>query len=134
MTSTIRNVALVLLVVIGVATLSSVTSFAATQDYRFEVLNQPISAGRDATISVQLAQASTNKPVTDATITSQKLHMIMGSMDMPANIQPLARDDKGNYRFSANLTMYGEWILDLVATIPGEKEPIKASLKIQVVK
>lgn len=58
----------------------------------------------------------------------------MGSMDMPVPVKALGQDDKGNARFSADLTRYGEWTLDLVASVPGEKEPVKTSVKFQVVK
>jgi hypothetical protein len=109
-------------------------SFAGAQDYRFEILNQPIKASQDAKLTVLVTQLSIQKQISNLQITSQNLHMMMGSMDAPAKIQALTPDATGALRFKADLTMVGEWTLDLTATAAGEKEPLKASLKFQVVK
>ena len=110
------------------------SSHAAASDYRFDVLNQPVKAGQAASFSVRLTQVPTGKPVVDAVIVGQKLHMIMGGMDMPLPVKTLPSDEKGSYRFSADLTMYGEWTLDLTAKVTGEPQPIQTSVKVQVVK
>ena len=134
MKSTFQKSVLAALIVLGVSGLLPATGFAASSDYGFDVLAQPIKAGQGATIAVQITQTATHKNVTNAAITGLTLHMLMGSMDMPVKVQALPQDDKGNYRFVADLTMVGAWTLDLVAAIPGEKEPVKATLTVQVVK
>lgn len=130
MINSLKYTVLVALLVLGGTTMS----LASAQDYQFEILGQPIKAAHDATIVVQVTQVSTHKPLTNPNITNQMLHMIMGTMDEPAKLHPLTPDEKGNVRFSADLTMYGEWTLDLSASVPSEKDPVKASLKFQVVK
>jgi hypothetical protein len=130
MIRTVKPALLVLSIVIGTTT----ACFAAQQDYHFEVPGQPIKAGHDASFAVKLTQTTTGKVLTNATIAQPKLHMVMGRMDMPVPVKTLSSDEKGNARFSADLSMYGEWTLDLSATIPGEKEPLNATTKFQVVK
>ncbi len=134
MNSILHKSAVAALVILAVSSLLPATGFAASADYGFDVLAQPIKAGQGATIAVQITQTAIHRNVTNATITGSTLHMLMGSMDMPVKVQALPQDDKGNYRFSADLTMVGAWTLDLVAAIPGEKAPVKASLTVQVVK
>ena len=134
MNSILHKSAVAALVILAVSSLLPATSFAASSDYGFDVLAQPIKAGQGATIAVQITQTAIHRNVTNATITGSTLHMLMGSMDMPVKVQALPQDDKGNYHFSADLTMVGAWTLDLVAAIPGEKAPVKASLTVQVVK
>jgi hypothetical protein len=109
---------------------SAAASFAASQDYKFDVVNQPVKAAHDAVIVVHVMPV----PPPTFSITSQNLHMAMGSVDAPAKITPLPQDANGDYRFSADLTMYGEWTLDLVATVADQPAPVKTSLKVQVVK
>jgi hypothetical protein len=60
--------------------------------------------------------------------------MLMGTMTMPSQVKAAAPDASGIYHFTGDLTMAGNWQLDLVAKIPGESEPYLAMLKFQVVK
>lgn len=116
--------------VISLSALST-PSIAAASDYRFEIASQPIKAGHDVPFTVQVTQISTGASVTGITVSEPKLHMLMGSMDMPA---PVAILNAENQQLKGDLTMYGEWTLDLTATLPGEAEPIQASVKFQVEK
>jgi hypothetical protein len=134
MTRILKLATLALLVAIGGASLTSASSLAATQDYRFELVDQTIHTGQDVPISVRLIQASTGKAVTGATI-EPKLHMLMGSMaPMPSRSKALEPDSKGNYQFACDVMESGDWMLDLSAQVPGEKEPVTGMLKFQVVK
>jgi hypothetical protein len=103
-------------------------SLAAPQELRFDVVGQPVKAAHDAVLVVHVS------PVTKLNITSQKLHMVMGKVDAPAKITPLPPDASGDYRFNADLTMYGEWTLDLAASVAEEPTPVTASITFQVVK
>lgn len=131
MTRTLRLAALALVAMLGFAPASG---FAATQDYRFELVDQTLKMGHDVPINVRLVNAATGKPVTDATITGQKLNMVMGTMTMPSQVKATTPDVSGTYHFTGDLTMAGNWQLDLVAKIPGESEPYLAMLKFQVIK
>ncbi len=106
-------------------------SIAAASDYRFEIANQPIKAGHDVPFTVNVTQVSNGGGVVGVTLSDPKLHMLMGSMDMPA---PVAILNAENHQLKGDLTMYGEWTLDLTVTLPGEAEPVQASVKFQVEK
>ncbi len=134
MIRTFTSTMLVLSIAIGMVSLTSTPSLAATQDYHFEVLGQPVKAGHDVSFVVQLTQSATGKAVPNVAITQPKLHMVMGDMDMPIPVKLLPPDEKGNDRFGADLSMYGEWTLDLTAAVPGENEPLTSSTHFQVIK
>lgn len=107
---------------------------AASADYKLEVIEQPVKAGKGAAFSVKISHTADGKVLSGAQIGDAKLHMPMGKMDMPAPVKFVEQDGNGFYRFSGDLTMYGEWVLDLSVTVPQEQSPVQASLKFQVVK
>ncbi|MDE1900597.1 MAG: FixH family protein [Alphaproteobacteria bacterium] len=112
----------------------AVQSHAATQDYRFEIAEPPVHMGHDAPVGVKLTNTVTGKPVTGAMITDQKLAMLMGGMAMPTAVKALLPDADGTYRFTGDVTMAGDWQLDLTAQVPGEKDPVHGTIKFQAVK
>lgn len=127
---------LALLVIIGSASLTAIPGSAADLPaYRFEIVDQTIHVGHGVAISVRLIQTSTGKTVTNATITEQKLLMMMGKMEpMPSPVKMLAPDVNGNYRFACDVVEPGDWELDLSAQIPNEKDLARGALKFKVVK
>lgn len=131
------NVRRILLVVGALASflgLAPTETFAAAADYKIEVAEQTVKAGKPASFSVRITKASDGAAVSGAKIGEAKLHMPMGKMDMPAPVKFEEKEDKGLYLFNGELTMYGEWVLDLTVTPPGESAPIQVSLKFRVVK
>lgn len=82
MTRTLKLTMLALLAIAGFANLAPVSGFAATQGYRFELVDQTIKIGHDVPINVRLVNTTTGKPVPDAMVTGQKLVMLIGSMTM----------------------------------------------------
>lgn len=110
-------------------------SHAAAKDYRFELVDKTIHAGQKVPITIRLVQTKTGKDVTNADLEEPKLIMKMkGMADMPGHAAKMAPDGKGNYRVAADVVAPGEWVLELTAKVPGEKEPVKGSLNFQVVK
>jgi len=137
MTRTLKLASLALLLIVGGTSLAAAQSLAASHwpTYRFELVDQTIHTGRNVPVSVRLIQASTGKAVTTGTITEQKLEMVMDGMaPMPAQVKALPPDTNGNYQFASDVTMPGDWELDLSATVPGQQDPIHGTLKFQVVK
>ena len=124
--------AMFLLLLIGSFTPS--IAFAAVTDYRFEIVAQPVKAGRDASFALQAIKVATGKPVAGLVVNEPKLHMVMGTMDMPSAVKSGVIDENGLAHFTGALTMYGEWTLDLTATLPEEKDALRTSVKFQVVK
>jgi len=116
--------------IIGISALPT-PGIAAASDYHFEIASQPIKAGHDVPFTVNITQVSNRAAVAGVTLSAPKLHMLMGNMDMPAPVTILNAD---NHQLQGDLTMYGEWTLDLTATLPGETEPVQASIKFQVEK
>ena len=134
MIRTFKLVALALLIIIGLSSLISMPSFAAAQDYRFELVNPTVHAGHNVSVSIRLIQTSTGKAVTGAVIKS-KLNMLMSGMaPMPSSSKTLGGDSGGQYQISCNVSEPGDWMLDLSAQVPSKKEPITGTLKFQVVK
>jgi YtkA-like len=142
MIRTLKLTMLALLMIIGGASFISAASFAASHwpVYRFEIVDQTIHAGHDVVVNVRLIKTHNQAPndyevVTNATIADPKLQMLMNGMaPMPAQVKALPPDASGTYRFASDLTMAGDWQLDLSATVPGETEPVTGTLKFQVVK
>ena len=142
MTRTLKLTMLALLAVIGSASLISIPSLAASHwpVYRFEIVDQTIHAGHDVTVSVRLIQTHNYDPndykvVTNATITEQKLQMLMDGMaPMQAPVKALSPDANGNYRFACDVAAVGDWQLDLSAQVPSETDAVRGTLKLHVVK
>lgn len=107
-------------------------AFAAATDYRFEVVGQPIKAGAQATVTVRLMNVRTNQPVTNAVIYQQRLEMPMqGMAPMTGIVAPAQPDGQGNYRFSVQASMEGDWTLSLAARVQGESEVVRATLRVR---
>lgn len=105
---------------------------AAAADYRFEVVGQPIQAGTQATVTVRLVHVPTNRPVTNAAIFQQRLEMSMqGMAPMTGIVAPAQPDGQGNYRFSVQTSMDGEWTLTFAARVQGESEVVRANLRVR---
>jgi hypothetical protein len=117
-------------------------AFAAgrSQDYRFEIVDQPVAVGAHTEITVKLSRASDGRPVADAKITRTHLEMTMkhpphkgtlpGGMAtaMGGEVKFLNSPTPGLYRLMANVSMPGKWTLDLTATVPGETEPVSGTV------
>lgn len=130
----IRQALLVTGAILAFAGLTPTASLAAPSDYKIEVVEQPVKAGKSAPFSVRITTVKDGKAIPGSKIQDAKLHMVMGKMDMPAPVKLLEQDDNGLYRFNGDLTMYGEWNLDVSVIPPGEPVPVQASLKFQVAK
>lgn len=105
-----------------------------SQDYRFEVVDQPVAVSAHSEFNVKLTKTATGQPVEDATITKSRLEMTMphtahkGSMpmstEMGGEVKPLGTPAPGLYRFMGDVSMPGTWNLQLSAKVPGEPEAI----------
>lgn len=113
------------------------------QDYRFEVVNQPVAVGAHSELDVKLTDASTGQPVTNATITHAALGMTMpgfghkpsraggGKRRMGGETEFVGMPAPGLYRFRGDVSMSGTWTLGLTAKVPGEPAPIDASVSFE---
>ncbi len=105
---------------------------AAAADYRFELVGQPIQTGERASVTVRLVHIPTNRPVTNAVLFQQRLEMPMqGMAPMNGIVAPAQPDGQGNYRFSVQTSMDGEWTLTFAARVQGEAEVVRATLRVR---
>jgi predicted metal-binding membrane protein len=110
----------------GVLVLAGTTlTIAAHNDYRFLVVDAPVSAAGKTLVAVNLIRAADNKPVDDATIVEAKTDMgPAGMAEMAGRVTPVASNRPGVFRFSIETGMAGKWELVLGATVPGERAPV----------
>ena len=128
------------------AALIAVSSLAHAADrskeYRFEVVDQPVAVGAHSEFNVRLVRTSTGQPVEDATITRSRLEMTMPhyahkgatpmSTTMGGEVKPVGAPSPGLYRLMGDVSMPGTWQLDIVATVPGEAQPVEGTTTFKV--
>ena len=115
-----------------------------SQDYRFEVVDQPVTASAHSEFNVKLTKADTGQPVENAKITRNRLEMTMahpphkgsppGGMTtkMGGELKFLGTPAPGLYRFMGDVAMPGTWKLDLSAAVPGEAQAIEGTATFKV--
>jgi hypothetical protein len=120
---------LLVLTVAGCATTPS-------QDYRFDVLQQPVQVGPNTEITVRLVHLPSGQTVKGAIISKSELEMPMlwpgykqvvpsGLSLSDVHIEYLGSDAQGDYHFRGNVSMAGTWTLKLSARVPGEAEAVR---------
>jgi hypothetical protein len=110
-------------------------SFAAPQDYRFELAGQPVKSGKDAIVKVKLTHAPDNKPVPDAILIQPKADMGpdgMAAMTTPVKV--LSPAEPGVYQVQIEQPMAGKWALSLAAKVQGEPETVRGTVVVTVAK
>jgi hypothetical protein len=125
-----------IITVVGCAT-------APSQDYRFDVVQQPVKVSRNADIAVRLVHLPSSEPVKDAVISKSELEMPMLQSGYKINLSGLSLSDvdvnylgsdrQGTYRFRGNVSMPGTWTLKIWAQVPGEAESIRGTVRFQAV-
>jgi YtkA-like len=102
---------------------------AASNDYRFELVQaQPAGAGK-TTVTVRLVHVPDNKPVPGAVLFETKTDMGPGGMaEMTGAVSPLPSDQPGIYRFQIETGMAGKWALNLGAKVQGEAGTVRGTL------
>lgn len=108
-----------------------------SEEYRLEVIDQPVAVGAHSEFNVKLIRTSTGQAVEDATITRSRLEMTMphsahkGPMPMTTTmsgeVKPLPTPSPGLYRLMGEVSMPGTWKLEIVATVPDEAQPVEAT-------
>ena len=109
-------------VLLGVHLLSPPESaWAAIDDYEFRLLQDTVKHGEEVSISVQVVEKRTGKPVPDAVVFASRLDMAPDGMaTMTASLEPERDTEPGIYKFKTNLVMKGSWQLLLAAKLQGE--------------
>jgi hypothetical protein len=132
--------AIVLLLVVTAAGCATTPS----QDYRCDVLQQPVQVGPNTEITVRLVHLPSGQAVKGAIISKSELEMPMlwpgykqvvpsGLSLSDVHIEYLGSDAQGDYHFRGNVLMAGTWTLNLSARVPGETESIRGAVRFNAV-
>jgi hypothetical protein len=115
-----------------------------SHDYQFEVLDQPATVSAHSEFNVKLTKTSTGQPVENAIITRSRLEMTMAhsahkgpmpmSTKMGGETKVVGTPSPGVYRFMGDVSMPGTWKLDIVATVPGEAQPVEGTVTFKAAK
>jgi hypothetical protein len=110
-------------------------AFAASNDYRFELVQaQPAGPGK-TNVTVRLVHTPDSKPVAGAVHFETKSDMGPAGMpEMPGKVSALPADKPGLYRFQIETGMAGTWALNLGAKVQGEAETVRGSVTFDAAK
>ena len=104
---------------------------ADIKDYEFKLVEPAVAVGEDKTVTVQLVNKKTGKPVPDAVIFATRLDMAPDGMaEMATKIEREPGGQPGSYRFKATFGMQGRWLLSLGAKVQGETGTVEGKLVI----
>jgi hypothetical protein len=109
-------------------------TFAATADYKFELVGKPQLSGHKDVVQVRLVHVPDGKPVPDAVIFESKADMgPEGMATMGAPVKALPAKD-GVYSFEVEPGMAGTWALHLSAKVQGEQDTVRGTINAALVK
>jgi hypothetical protein len=104
---------------------------ADIEDYEFKLAEPTVTVGKDRSVTVQLLNRKTGKPVPDAVIFATRLDMAPDGMaEMATKVVHEAGGEPGSYRFKAAFGMEGRWLLSLGAKVQGETGTVAGKLVI----
>ena len=105
------------------------TAQAGLYHLTFQVHPNPPVASHSTTLSIQVVSSASQQPITNArvTFTSNMVSMDMGIDSVEAQSQ-----DNGTYLANAQFAMSGPWQVQVIITLPGEKQTVSASFEVGV--
>ena len=120
----------------------SAAAYAAdpADDYNFDVVNQPVAVSAHSELDVKVTKVATGKPVENAKITRTHLEMTMmhrphksgtptpPTRGMGGEVKVVGSPAPGTYRLLGDVSMPGTWKLDIVASVPGEAQPVEGNV------
>jgi len=114
--------------------IAALPAFAATTDYKFELVGKPQLSAHKSIVQVRLVHVADGKPVPDAVVFESKADMgPEGMATMGAPVKALPVKD-GVYSFEVDPGMAGTWALHLAAKVQGETETVRGTLNAALVK
>jgi hypothetical protein len=121
--------------IFATSTLAASYGLAASNDYRFELVQaQPAGAGKTA-VTVRLVHVPDSKPVAGAVLFETRSDMGPSGMgEMPGKVSPLPADKPGLYRFQIETGMAGKWALNLGAKVQGEADTVRGTVTFDAAK
>lgn len=111
---------------------STITAYAASTDYEFQLVQSEVAQGPEATVAVRLVDKRTQTPVSDAVIFTTRMDMAPEGMEaMTTSVEPMPATEPGVYRFKTNLSMEGGWRFKLAAKVQGETDTVQGEVILQ---
>ena len=105
---------------------------ADIKDYEFQLVDAAVPVGPEAIIGVRLVNKITGKPVPDAVIFTTRLDMAPDGMaGMATKVTAMPGLEPGTYRFRADVSMAGGWLLSLGAKVQGEPGSLTGKLVVK---
>lgn len=102
------------------------SAWPAASDYAVEPVVADLKSGPGQEVAVRLIHKAGGHPVAGAVIFQTRLDMSPDGMaDMTTAVKPAETREEGIYRFKADLTMKGRWLLTFAAKVQGEAETIR---------
>jgi hypothetical protein len=105
------------------------TARAAPADFRFVPIPATAERGDAVTLKVEIREAGQNRLIPGAEITDA--HVDRSPDGRPNETHPAFFEpslEYGVYRFRADMPTDGNWALTFVAKIPGETQPVAATV------
>ena len=107
---------------------------AEPEHYEFQLLENEIKQGDNATVAVKLVDRRTGKAVENAVVFATRMDMAPDAMEaMTSPVEAMPSDEPGVYRFRTNLTMAGGWRFSIAAKVQGEPATIESRLVFRAV-
>ena len=117
-----------LLLVAGI-TVQPLTASAAPAGFRFQPVETSVERGVGVTVKVRIVDAAQNLPVPDVEIRDPHVDRSPDGLPnavLPAFFAPTL--EYGVYSFRADFPTDGNWALTFTARIPGQAQPVAASV------
>ncbi len=106
---------------------------AAASDYSLVLVETIYPFCSGALLDLRLTDMRTDTPVEGAVIFASRLDMEPDGMEtMTTPVVAVPTEEPGQYRFSADLTMDGNWRFSVAAKVQGEAETVQAQIVIEV--
>jgi hypothetical protein len=121
------------LLVVCLLSLVAGAAKAASSVYRFEPVEQTVERGAGAILKVRVIDTTSNSPVPNIEIRAPSVDRSpdgFADAKRPAFFAP--SQDYGVYSFRADLSTDGNWALTFTAVVPGQRQPILASVIFKV--
>ena len=105
------------------------TAQAGPYHLTFQVNPNPPVTSHPATLSIQVVLSASQQPITNAHVT---LTSNMETMDMEIDQVEAQSQGNGIYLASVQFSMSGPWQVQVVISLPGEKQTVSATFEVAV--
>jgi hypothetical protein len=105
------------------------TAQAGQYHLTFQINPNPPVASHPTTLSIQVVSRASQQPITNAHVT---LTSNMETMDMSIDQVKAQSQGSGTYLASVQFAMSGPWQVQVIISLPGEKQTVSATFEVGV--